>query len=324
LFYTAEHVNRYASGDLDMEELIYFSESRHTLQFEMLLSEIHVADVNCNEALTDIVLVTGPSSSGKTTFSNLLAEKLSEDGYNCTVLSLDNYYHDRSFLERKAIEAGRTPKGKLDLDFECIEAFNTDRFHADMVSYLEGNEVQLPEYDFTTGVSHLSNKFLKPTKKDMIIVEGIQSLNPLLIEGIDFHRVFRVYICPFDYYMGSYHGETVSLTPKHIRFMRRAIRDNAHRDSSLSVTMGMWSAVREGEEKYIKPMKRYADFFYNSSFEYEIAYLKYKINELMETLNEEEMLQFKRIIAPENLEPFIGVPKLEVPRKSIFREFYQG
>ena len=84
----------------------------------------------------------------------------------------------------------------------------------------------------------------------------------------------------------------------------------------------MWSGVREGEEKYIKPMKQYADFFFNSSFEYEIAYLKYKIMPLYEELSEEEKLKFSRIIAPENLAPFLTVEKLNLPEDSIFREFY--
>ena len=132
MFYSAQHVNKYASTDL--EGLINFSESRIQLQFEMLLSEIHVADINCTESLTDIVLITGPSSSGKTTFSNLLSEKLTLDGYNCTVISLDDYYQDRDYLIEQSIKAGRVPENKMDLDFECIEAFNVERFKADMTS----------------------------------------------------------------------------------------------------------------------------------------------------------------------------------------------
>ncbi|MBO4327049.1 MAG: hypothetical protein J5950_07240, partial [Clostridia bacterium] len=197
MFYKAQHVNKYASGDID--ELIYFAEARTKLQFEMLLSEIHVADVNCHESITDLVLVTGPSSSGKTTFSKLLSSKLTDDGYNCTVISLDNYYHDRSFLEAEAIKAGKQPRDKMDLDFECIEAFNVERFKNDMNSFIAGNSVNMPEYDFNIGKSVDKGNTITPTDKDMIIVEGIQSLNPVLIEGIDFHRVFRVYICPFDY-----------------------------------------------------------------------------------------------------------------------------
>ncbi len=321
MFYKAQHVNKYVSGEID--ELIGFAEARNTLQFEMLLNEIHVADINCHESITDLVLVTGPSSSGKTTFSNLLADKLTDDGYKCTVISLDNYYHDRDHLIKEAIKAGRKPKNKMDIDFECIEAFNVERFKTDMNTFIAGEPVRMPEYDFNTGKSLESDVVLTPTEKDMIIVEGIQSLNPQLIEGIDFHRVFRVYICPFDYYQGSYHGETVSINPKQIRFMRRAIRDKAHRNSPLSLTISMWSGVREGEEKYIKPMKQYADFFFNSSFEYEIAYLKYKIMPLYEELSDEEKLKFTRIISPDSLAPFKTIEKLNLPSDSIFREFYQ-
>ncbi|MBQ2306820.1 MAG: nucleoside kinase [Clostridia bacterium] len=320
MFYSAQHVNKYASTDL--EGLINFSESRIQLQFEMLLSEIHVADINCTESLTDIVLITGPSSSGKTTFSNLLAEKLTLDGYNCTVISLDDYYQDRDYLIEQSIKAGRVPENKMDLDFECIEAFNVERFKADMTSYLNGNEVTIPEYDFNTGRSLPGTRVLTPTQKDMIIVEGIQSLNPALIAGIDFHRVFRVYICPFDYYSGSFHGESLIVNPKQIRFMRRAIRDSVHRNSPVTTTIDMWQNVRKGEEKYIKPMKQYADFFFNSSYEYEILYLKHKIMPMYEELDDENKYRFSRVVPPECLEPFAGVAKLELPKDSIFREFY--
>ncbi len=321
MFYEAKHVNKFVQGDIG--ELVYFSEARIRLQFEMLLGEIHVADVNCHESLTDIVLVTGPSSSGKTTFSNLLAEKLSLDGYNCSVISLDDYYHERDFLEARAISEGKKPKDKLDLDFETIEAFDVEKFKEDMSSYLEGNVIRPPSYDFNTGTRKKGKKEIVPTEKDMIIVEGIQSLNPLLTAGINFHRMFRVYISPFDFYSGSVHGESFSISPKQIRFMRRSIRDCARRNAPLDVTIGMWSAVRSGEEKYIKPMKQYADFFFNSSHEYEIAYLKEKILPMYEGLDEENKLAFDRIISPDVLAPFYGIQKLDLPADSIFREFYQ-
>ena len=322
MIYECEHVNKYALGDMD--ELIYFSEARIQLQYEMLLNEIHVADVNCHENLTDLVMVTGPSSSGKTTFSKLLAEKLAGDGYNCTVLSLDNYYHDRSYMYEMALKAGRVPEHDRDFDFECIDAFNVEKFRRDMDLYLSGQEVILPEYDFTDGAAHPGNRKLTPTEKDIIIVEGIQALNPVLTEGINFHRVFRVYICPFDYYVGFHHGETISINPKQIRFMRRSLRDSVHRNSPLDVTMTMWQGVRMGEEKYIKPMKKYADFFFNSSFEYEISYLKYHIMNLYEELGDEDKIRFARVIELANLKPFVGVPKLNVPKKSLFNEFYLG
>ena len=320
MFYNARHVNKFATGEID--ELVYFAEARHQLQFEMLLNEIHVADINCHESITDLVLVTGPSSSGKTTFSKLLAEKLTMDGYNCTFISLDNYYHSREYIMQLAIAAGKEPKDKMDLDFETIDAFDVERFKSDMNRFMAGEQVRMPKYDFNTGESQEGDVVLTPTEKDMIIVEGIQSLNPKLIEGTDFHRVFRVYICPFDYYQGSYHGESVSVNPKQIRFMRRAIRDSVHRNSPLSLSISMWSSVREGEEKYIKPMKQYADFFFNSSFEYEICYLKHKILPMYEELDDEWKLKFTRIISPDCLYPFASVSKLELPKDSIFREFY--
>ncbi len=321
MIYTAEHVNQYIRENR-FDELIAFSEARHQLQFEMLFNEIHVVDMDCaNEFHTDVVMVTGPSSSGKTTFCNLLARYLTEDGYNCTVVSIDDYYLDRETIKKRQLANGRVPAHDNDYDYETLDAFDVPFFKKQMRAYLRGEEITLPAYNFATGKREQGTQKLISTKKDMIIVEGIHALNPELIRGVDFNHVFKVYICPFDSYAGQ-DGSDVLLLPRQVRFMRRAIRDSVKRGSPLSDTMGMWPSVRNGEEKYIKPVKKYADFFFNSSFEYEIAFLKAGISRLCETLSEEERTVFEQFVPAASLEPFLPKQDFEIPANSIFNEFF--
>lgn len=319
--YSADHVNRYIKENR-FDELIAFSEARHQLQFEMLFNEIHVVDMDCaNDFHTDVVMVTGPSSSGKTTFSNLLASYLTEDGYNCTVVSIDDYYLNRDTIIKRQLDSGRVPANENDFDYETLDAFDVPFFKKQMRAYLRGEEITLPSYNFSTGMREQGTRKLISTRKDMIIVEGIHALNPELIRGVDFSHVFRVYICPFDSYTASA-GSDVLLMPRQIRFMRRAIRDSVRRGSPLAGTMQMWPGVRNGEEKYIKPVKKYADFFFNSSLEYEIAFLKQGISRIYETLSKEERAIFEKIIPYASLKPFVGKCDFEIPENSVFNEFF--
>lgn len=319
--YTAEHVNQYIRENR-FDELIAFSEARHQLQFEMLFNEIHVVDMDCaNDFHTDVVMVTGPSSSGKTTFSNRLARYLTEDGYNCTVVSIDDYYLNRETIMKRQLDSGRVPAHENDFDYETLDVFDVPFFKKQMRAYLRGEEITLPSYNFATGKREQGTQKLVSTKKDMIIVEGIHALNPELIRGVDFSHVFKVYICPFDSYTEQT-GDEVALLPRQVRFMRRAIRDSVKRGSTLPDTMGMWPGVRNGEEKYIKPVKKYADFFFNSSLEYEIAFLKAGIGRLYETLSKEERLEFEKFVPVAALKPFLPKQDFEIPKDSIFNEFF--
>lgn len=318
--YAVEHVNQYVR-ERRFDELIHFSEARHQLQFEMLFNQIHIADMDCtNDFHTDVVMVTGPSSSGKTTFSNLLAQYLTEDGFNCTVVSIDDYYLNRDVIKRKQLASGRIPANDNDFDYETLDAFDVAFFKKQMRAYLRGEEVTLPSYNFSKGIREPGTTKLISTKKDMIIVEGIHALNPELIRGVDFNHVFRVYICPFDSYVES-DGELL-LLPRQIRFMRRAIRDNIKRGSSLAQTMQMWPGVRSGEEKYIKPVKKYADFFFNSSLEYEIAFLKDGIGKLYTQLSDAQRDGFEQIVPYAALQNFLPKNDFEIPKNSIFNEFF--
>lgn len=316
--YTAERVN-YSVKENRFDDLIAASEGKHKLQFENLvrmITESHGRSLNRN--ITDAVLITGPSSSGKTTTSKLLAGYLEDYGFNTILISFDDYYHDLEYIRKLQ---GKAPDEDVEnLDLECPEAFDIGFFRQQMGEFLSGNPITLPVYDFIQK-KRVPGKTITPTDKDVIIIEGIHALNPLLTDGVNFSKMFKVYICPFDVY-GVY-GSSECIRPQDIRFMRRSVRDRVDRNSSLDRTMGMWSSVRAGEERYIKPMKVYADYFFNSSLEYEICLLKYRFMKMLEELEPETQKNFAQDFPLHILEQFESVAEAEIPEGSIFREFYK-
>jgi len=313
-------INKYILEN-KFDDLIELSETVHKNQYEMLLRLIQAANSSDdNEPFVAAVLVTGPSSSGKTTFSNVLEKKLDALGFNCTVISIDNYYYGRDEIIKNQIARGDIPAEGESYDFECLEAFNVAFFREQMSAYARGEEIELPHYDFTIGKMLMSGKKIKAEGKDILIVEGIQAMNPAMCDNLGFTRTFKVYICPFNVYAAD-GGEDV-IPSNQVRFMRRTIRDVAKRDSPMSYTMYLWPAVRAGEEKYIKPMKKYADFFFNSSLPYEIPFLKKRICELRETLTDEEKELMGKYVNLEALEHFLPYSGFEIPEDSIFNEFY--
>ena len=319
--HSAFKINQYIREN-KFGDLIQFAERLHDGQYDMLLRLIIEANNSTEDGnFVGAVLVTGPSSSGKTTFSHQLCQKLEDKGFSCTVISVDDYYLNRDEICRRQIERGEKPKEGEAFDFECIEAFDVPLFRKQMTSFVNGEEVELPVYDFTIGrPEYNSGRKIQTDGHDILIVEGIQAMNPLMWDGIGFSRTFKVYICPFNVYSAD-GGEDV-ITSNQIRFMRRAIRDHAKRDSTLAYTMHMWPAVRKGEENYIKPMKKFADFFFNSSLCYEISFLKKRIYEMREELNDEDKEQLEKFLSFEALEHFIPHGGFIVPKNSIFNEFY--
>ncbi len=311
--YYPHDINEYFSnGQEDL--LIQVAESRHTLQFEQLKRLI---TFSCNRTignhLTAAVLVTGPSSSGKTTFSKRLCALMEEEGFQCTVISIDDYYLSREEISRRQPDAAKP-------DYECLEAFDVEYFQHQMREFLIGKTIHLPRYDFKQGARVDSGISLKPTEKDLLIVEGIHAMNPKLTEGLDFARTIGVYICPFDSYVVPDQGE---ITSREIRLMRRSLRDLVHRNSSIMETLDMWPSVRAGEERYIKPMKQYADFFFNSSFEYEICILKAKLHEAIRGLTPEEYTRLSQYLPLDLIETFHSCSQANIPQNSIFNEFYR-
>lgn len=324
--YSSKQINEYvANGDID--KLIRFSEEKHTLQMEMLLKRIfNEADNNSSEDLTDAILITGPSASGKTTFSNNLAKILDEYGYNSTVVSFDDYFLDRDVIQRNQIAKGFDPLKGEDFDYETIETVDVEYFRCQMRQYTRGESVELPRYDFTSGTRAKTGRIIKSTHRDVIILEGIHAFSPGLCDGLGFHNALKVYICPFDEYAVDAPAKVISddcvLTSPQIRFMRRAIRDRVKRNAPLGRTLEMWRGVIRGEKAYMEPIVKYADLFFNSSLTYELIYLSKKMLDILDESSPEEYGKFSRIINPGLLTAFEGRKLLSVPENSIFNEFY--
>lgn len=311
--YYPQDINGYFAADLE-DRLIQEAEGRHILQFEQLKRLITFSCTRTmGNHLTAAVLVTGPSSSGKTTFSKRLSRLMEKEGFHCTVISIDDYYLSREEIRKRQPDAEKP-------DYEVLEAFDVAYFQEQMTAFLNGDAIPLPAYDFKLGHRVDSGRVLTPTEKDLLIIEGIHAMNPKLTEGLAFARTIGVYICPFDSYCVPGEGE---ITSREIRLMRRSIRDFKHRNSSIMQTLEMWPCVRAGEERYIKPMKKYADFFFNSSFEYEICILKAHILEAIKGLNEQELAQLKEFLPLHLLDAFQSELEINIPEDSIFNEFYR-
>lgn len=295
------------------------SESRHNVQYDLLLKLIEESHPKCDD-FVGAIFITGPSASGKTTFSKRLESVLTGAGYNAYVISIDDFYRDRDDIHRLEIECGIVPPDAEEFDYETIAAFDVPFFREQMQAFLRREEVELPLYDFPAGKRITSGKRLRRRGNDLLIVEGIQAMNPAMCDGLNFSKKLNVYICPFDIFCADC-GEKV-ITTQQLRFMRRCILRISSRDASVRRTMGMWNAVRLGEEKYIKPMKKYADFFFNSALEYEIAFYSKRMSELRNNLETDELAALSEIINFDALGCFLPCEDIDFPAGSIFGEFY--
>lgn len=316
--YSSEQINKMID-DNSYQELINASEAKHILQFENLvrmITESHRHSLNKN--ITDAVLITGPSSSGKTTTARLLSAMLEEQGFHVILISFDDYYYNTDFIRHLQNKPADAPMEELDL--ECPEAFDIAYFKAQMEAFLSGASITLPRFDFMTK-KRMPGRTIVPSDRDVIILEGIHALNPIVTENVKFSKTFKVYICPFDTYSSPKFKGLIK--PQDIRFMRRSVRDHSDRNSDLMKTLSMWPSVRAGEEKYIKPMKAYADFFFNSSLEYEICLLKYRFMKMVKDLDADKTAALRERFPLDILETFCEIENADVPEGSIFREFYK-
>ena len=316
--YSSQRINQLVEEE-KYQDLINASEARHVLQFENLVRmivESHKQSLNRN--ITDAVLITGPSSSGKTTTSKLLAAMLEEQGFHSILISFDDYYHSTDYIRKLQKKPSDAPAEELDL--ECPEAFDIAYFRKQMGQLLSGEAIALPVFDFMSK-KRVPGRTVTPTDRDVIILEGIHALNPMVTDGVKFSKTFKVYICPFDVY--GVPGVKEILQPQDIRFMRRSVRDRTDRNAELMRTLKMWPSVRAGEERYIKTMKIHADFFFNSSLEYEICLLKYRFMKMVRELNSSQLAELRAHFPLDILEAFCSVEQADIPEGSIFREFYK-
>ncbi len=211
---------------------------------------------------THIVLIAGPSSAGKTTFSHRLGIQLRAMGMRPHAIAADNYFVNRE--DNPKDETGN-------YDFECIEAVDLKLLNEDMVRLLMGKRVEMPEFNFKTGKREYNGNYLKIDKNDVIIMEGIHSLNPEMTYLLGADDKFKIYISPLNQ---LYIDGNTKVSTMDSRLLRRMIRDHRTRGNDVEKTLLMWKSVRKGEEKYIFPYENEADAMFNSGLLYEYAVIK--------------------------------------------------
>jgi len=261
-----------------------------------------------------IVMLSGPSSSGKTTSANRLATQLRVHGKKPILMSLDDYY-----IDRDRILPG--PDGTV--DFEHINTIDTDLFREQLDLLLSGDPVELPSFDFLSGKRVWRGQKLTLSDDSVVIVEGLHALNPVLLpRGMDANLVFKLYVSPLlPLNLDDHNRIPTSL----LRLLRRTVRDFETRGSSVQKTMSMWNSVRRGEELWIFPYQEQADVIFNSSTLYELAVLKKHIYPLLLAVEPEDSCyeQVRSIVKVLNYVVEADVDD-EIPPTSIVREFIGG
>ncbi len=290
-----------------IRELIRVNEALHEKRFAQ------IADLICQRGVKAVMLA-GPSSSGKTTSANRLAVQLRVQGKKPIPISLDDYY-----LNREQIQPG--PDGKVDL--EHINTIDTELLGRHLVALLEGNEVEIPVFNFKKGQREWKGKKLRLHKDSVIIVEGLHALNPVLLpSGIDLNQVFRLYVSPLlPLNLDDHNRIPTSL----LRLLRRIVRDYLTRGASVQSTLEMWGSVQKGEKRWIFPFQEKADLIFNSSTVYELAVLKKHVYPLLRAIGPEDEC-YDQVRALVRTLSYIHEADVddEIPPTSLVREFIGG
>ena len=288
-----------------VEELIRISETKQSNELLQLAEKIY------NNKDLKIVLLAGPSSSGKTTTSKKLCMFLRSFGVNPAVISMDDY-----FVERE--ETPLNEEGKP--DYECLEAVDLKLFDNQIEKILKGEEVVTPTYNFLTGNKEYNNK-IKLGNSDVLVIEGIHALDKRVLTNISKNKIFRIYISALTELNIDNHNY-ISTTDN--RLLRRIIRDNKTIGHGVQRTISTWPDVRSGEEKYIFPYQDNADYTFNSDLIYEIGVLKTYAEPLLYAVDPSDSCyeEAKRLI--NFLGFFLPIPADAIPKDSILREFVGG
>ena len=271
-----------------------------------------IAEDIANRQGVKLVLLAGPSSSGKTTSCKRLSIQLAVNGLKPLQISLDDYFVDRD----------RTPKDDNgEYDFESIYALNLDLLNEQFNALFRGEEVELPKYDFPSGKSVKSGKKLKMEPNNVLVVEGIHALNPELTAHIPQEQIYRVYASALTTILLDNHNYIP--TPDN-RLLRRIIRDYKYRGVSAQETIHRWPSVRAGENKWIFPYQENADAMFNTAMLYELAVIKMQAEPLLQQVPEncEEHAEAYRLL--KFLKYFKGIPYNNLPPTSLLREFLGG
>ena len=305
VWYSIGKMNRIIDeGNAD--KMVKLAEALQTRGIELIGNEV------LSRSDVKAVLIAGPSSSGKTTFSKKLAIAMERCGLVPKCISFDDYYVDRVL----------TPLDENgEYDYEHLHAVDIDLFQQHFQQLLAGEEIELPRYDFMQGKSVKSGKRLRLTPDTVLIMEGIHALNPALTGNIPDEHLFRIYISGLTVAKnddGTYFPTTDN------RLIRRMVRDAQFRGASAQDTLARWASVRRGEEKWIVPFQENADVNFCTAFQYELSLLKKQALPLLEEVQEgtPEYLEAKRLKWV--LNRFHNIPSDLLPPDSLLREFIGG
>jgi uridine kinase len=288
-------------------ELIKISEVVQNSKLYEIASEI-----NRRRDKIKIVLMAGPSSSGKTITSHKLSLYLKSKGLNPKIIGLDDYYVDRA----------DTPKDEEgNYDFETIKSIDNVLLNDHLTRLLQREEVSIPTYNFITGKKEYKNRLLKLDENDILIIEGLHALNEDLGINIPRDNKFKLYISPLTVLNIDHHNR---ISTSFVRKLRRIVRDNRNRGYSANETLDSWRKVRAGEEKYIFPFQEETDMIFNTAFIYELSVLKTYAEPLLYSVPEDSIHYDEARQLIRFLKNFLPIPSEEIPKDSLLREFIGG
>lgn len=298
-----------------LNDMITYNDMREVVLVQEAYQESKIAEIAkqiVEQKNVKFVLIAGPSSSGKTTFSHRLSIQLRVQGMVPHPIAVDNYFVNRE-------DTPKHPDGSY--NFECLEAIDVELFNKDMKALLSGEEVYLPVFDFKEGQRRTSTIPKKLGEHDILVIEGIHCLNPKLTESLNDENKFKIYISALTQLNVDEHNRIPTTDG---RLVRRIVRDARTRGTSARGTIAMWDSVRNGEEKNIFPYQEEADVMFNSSMLYELAVLKQFVEPLLFGVDKKspEYAEAKRLL--KFFDYFVGIDTKYVPTNSILREFIGG
>ena len=279
------------------------------------LQEAKISDIAQRivlEGNKKFIMIAGPSSSGKTSFSHRLSIQLLAHGMKPHPIGVDNYFKNRE--ETPLDEYGEK-------NYECLEAIDVEQFNKDMLALLRGERIELPVFNFKTGHREYKGDFLQLGPEDVLVIEGIHGLNDKLSYALPAESKFKIYISALTQQSIDEHNRIPTTDG---RLLRRIVRDARTRGTSAKDTIARWPSVRRGEEANIFPYQEQADVMFNSALVYELACLKVYAEPLLFGIDkcEPEYLEAKRLL--KFLDYFISVPSEDIPHNSLLREFVGG
>lgn len=299
----------------DLNDRITKEGISNILLVQEALQEAKISDIAqriVSEGNKKFIMIAGPSSSGKTSFSHRLSIQLTAHGMKPHPIGVDNYFKNRE----------DTPFDEFgEKNYECLEAIDVEQFNKDMLALLNGERVELPVFNFKTGLREYKGDFLQLGKDDVLVIEGIHGLNDKLSYALPAESKFKIYISALTQLNIDEHNRIPTTDG---RLIRRIVRDARTRGTSAKETIARWPSVRRGEEANIFPYQEEADVMFNSALIYELAVLKPYVEAQLFGIERDcpEYLEAKRLL--KFLDYFVGIGSENVPANSLLREFIGG